>query len=205
MCVPSQFVHMRTYIATILTILILLGVTSFRGVSISEFRGTSVESGLKPAPFDIPHDLSMGQVTVIPETGLVVNKLPIDKLGEMKLILGRLSKFEGQVEGLPVVEDLHQEEDSLIVVFGYKEGVYPIEVLNDEAIQVIRGVLEVLRRAQISIDVRSKKDLVDCFGVDGHGKIHMVNLNTLRFLIIRKALDKSIDNALSFIDNGKRH
>ena len=196
---------MRTYIATILTILVLLSVSAYRGVSVSDFMTSNADSGLKAASFQIPKDLEMGDVTIIPQTGLVINRLPMDKLPEMKLIVSRLEKFDGLVEGLPIVEQLYQEEDSLIVVFGYKEGVYPIDVLNDEVIDVIRGVLEALRKAQISIDVRSKKDLVDCFGVDGHGKVHMVNLNRLRFHIIRKAIDKSIDNALSFIDVGKRH
>ena len=194
---------MRTYIATILTLLVLLGVTAFKGFSLEHFKGQTTESGLKPVPFEVPANLAVGTVAVAPETGLLINTLPIDKLSEMRIILDRLSRFDGEVEGLPLVERLHQEGEILVIVFGYKEGVYPIDILNDGVIEVIRGVLEALRKSQISIDVRSKKDLVDCFGVDGHGKIHMVNLNRLRFLIIRKAIDKSIDNALSFIDNGK--
>jgi len=188
---------MRTYIVMILTMLVFLCYSALKGLAVTDT--------IKPAPFDIPQHLGIGEYSVLPEQGVVINKLPLERLSEIKLIIARLAKFDGQVEGLPIVNQLHDEGDSLIVVFGYTEGVYPIEILSGEAIEVIRGVLEVFRKAQISIEVHSKKDLIDCFGIDGHGRVHMVNLNRLRFLIIRKAIDRSIDHALSFIDDGKRH
>jgi hypothetical protein len=201
-CHPSLcIIHMRTYIVTILTMLVLLCYSALNGLAVTDFTSDAI----KPAPFDIPEHLGNGEYSILPEQGVVINRLPIERLSEIKLIIARLAKFDGQVEGLPIVNQIHDEGDSLIIVFGYTEGVYPIDVLTGEAIEVIKGVLEALRRVQISIEVHSKKDLIDCFGIDGFGKVRMVNLNRLRFLIIRKAIDRSIDHALSFIDDGKRH
>jgi hypothetical protein len=173
--------HLLTYI---LTLLVLLGIVVFQGSSL---------------------DGIVGNFHIEPKSGLVVGKSPLGRHEELKLIVARLKQWDNRVEGIPLVERMYNDDLSVVIVFGFKHGMFPIEVLDQGTIGVIRGVLEVLRRSQISIQVKNKKELIDCFGVDGEGKVHMVNLNPLSFQAVRKSFDKSIDIALSFIDDGSRY
>jgi hypothetical protein len=177
--------HLFTYI---LTLLVLLGLFAFRGSSLNDQR--------------IP---TAGNFGTDPKSGLVIGKSPVEKFDELKQIVARLEKSKDRVEGLPLVERMYNDGESLTIVFGFKHGMFPIEILDERTIAVIRGVLEVLRSLHISIHVSSKKELVECFGVDSQGKVHMVNLNHLDFGAVRKAADKAIEIALSFIDDGSQY
>ena len=190
---------MQKFFAVVLTLIILISVSVFKAYSLSHYEQYEL---LEPALVAIRDDLAYGEASAIPESGgLVINKLTPDRLPEVRLIAARLEMYGDNIEGLPKVATIREEDHCLIVVFSYKKQVHTLDYLADETIEKIRRVLEILRAASISIDVRSKKELVDCFGVDDDGKIHMINFSRLRVRATKKGTDRSIDNALSFIDH----
>jgi len=150
---------------------------------------------------EAPHPPETRHAGVLPTINDHVSVRLVDpELDQLEMIIYRLN--EEKIPHVPVVENIYRDFDDknvFYVTLGV-ERLHNIDILTEEMIKDIQGVLWALRDLRLSIKVRSKKELVDMFAVDSVGNIQLVDLSKLEFNWLRKKADNSIDIALSFIN-----